>query len=226
MTHAPIGSPAPLARRIVFWRHGRTSWNIEGRFQGQTDIDLDDVGIAQAERAAAMLAALTPARIIASDLRRARATAEPLARLTGLTVEPDKRLRETFAGDWEGLQRSELEARFGTQLAQWSAGSDVRPGNTGESRVEVAERVAAAVQHGLDDVPEGGALVVVTHGGAARAGIGMILGLPPEHWAVLGVLTNCSWSVLVENRTPYGPRWRMQEYNAGTLPEPALADDR
>ena len=61
---------------------------------------------------------------------------------------------------------------------------------------------------------------------AARAGIGEILGLPPEHWAVLGVLTNCSWSVLVENVSPFGPRWRLQEYNAGTLPESALADDR
>jgi probable phosphoglycerate mutase len=66
----------------------------------------------------------------------------------------------------------------------------------------------------------------VTHGGAARAGIGAILGLPPEHWAVLGVLTNCSWSVLVENVSAIGPRWRLQEYNAGTLPESALADDR
>ena len=47
-----------------------------------------------------------------------------------------------------------------------------------------------------------------------------------EHWAVLGVLTNCSWSVLFENTTAHGPGWRLQEYNAGTLPETALADDR
>jgi probable phosphoglycerate mutase len=53
-----------------------------------------------------------------------------------------------------------------------------------------------------------------------------MLELPPEHWAVLGVLTNCSWSVLVENLSGYGPSWRLQEYNAGTLPETALADDR
>ena len=56
------------ARRVVLWRHGRTAWNAESRFQGTTDVPLDEVGIAQAERAARDLATLAPARIVASDL--------------------------------------------------------------------------------------------------------------------------------------------------------------
>lgn len=214
------------ARRIIFWRHGRTSWNAEQRFQGQTDIPLDDTGVSQAERAAGMLATLRPCRIICSDLQRARQTAEPLARILDLEPILDERLRETFAGEWEGLQRPELESGYPEQLQRWSAYADVRPGVTGETRLEVAERVVLAVEQGLDQVPPGEALMVVTHGGAARAGIGAILGLPPEHWAVLGVLTNCAWTVLQENLNGYGPTWRLQEYNAGTLPETALADDR
>ena len=51
-------------------------------------------------------------------------------------------------------------------------------------------------------------------------------GLPIEHWAALGVLANCAWSVLEENTSAHGPRWRLQEYNAGSLPVTALADDR
>ncbi len=214
------------ARRIVFWRHGRTRWNAEQRFQGQTDIDLDELGVEQAERAAAMLATLQPTVIVASDLSRAMNTAKPLARILGLDVTTDVGLRETFAGEWEGLTRPEMEQGYGTMLAQWSASAEMPAGVSGETRLEVAQRVAAAVQRALAGVGPGGALVVVTHGGAARAGIGEILGLPPEHWAVLGVLTNCSWSVLVENVSAIGPRWRLQEYNAGTLPESALADDR
>jgi len=214
------------ARRIVFWRHGRTHWNAEQRFQGQTDIELDELGVEQAERAAAMLATLQPAVIVASDLSRAMNTAKPLARILGLEVTTDVGLRETFAGEWEGLTRPEMEQGYGAMLAQWSASAEMRAGVSGETRLEVAERVAAAVQRALERVEPGRVLVVVTHGGAARAGIGEILGLPPEHWAVLGVLTNCSWSVLVENVSPFGPRWRLQEYNAGTLPESALADDR
>ena len=127
---------------------------------------------------------------------------------------------------WEGMRRAELEARFGDQLARWSAGSDVRPGTTGESRVEVAERVLAVVEPAAAALEPGQTLVIVTHGGSARAGVGALLGLPPEHWSVLGVLTNSSWTVLNENLTPFGPRWRLTEYNAGTLPEPAMADDR
>ena len=55
----------------MLWRHGQTTWNLEGRFQGQSDIPLDRVGEAQAERAARLLAALHPDAIVASDLIRA-----------------------------------------------------------------------------------------------------------------------------------------------------------
>jgi probable phosphoglycerate mutase len=86
--------------------------------------------------------------------------------------------------------------------------------------------MTAAISEALAELGPDGTLVVTTHGGAARAGLGALLELPPEHWSILGVLTNCAWSVLVENTSGYGQMWRLQEYNAGTLPEPALGDDR
>lgn len=196
------------------------------RFQGQTDIALDEVGLAQAERAAAMLASLQPSMIISSDLTRAHQTASALARLVDLDVVADLRLRETFAGDWEGLTRDVLESQYGAELAAWSAFSDVRPGGHGETRIEVADRMQAAVDAALTTLEAGQTMVVATHGGAARTAIGRLLALPHETWGALGVLTNCSWSVLVENMSGHGTPWRLQEYNAGTLPEPALGDDR
>lgn len=213
------------ARRIVIWRHGRTAWNAERRFQGQTDVPLDATGFAQAERAAAALVAVSPVRIISSDLARARETAQALASRVDLEVHLDRDLRETFAGSWEGLSRVELEEQFGDELARWASGSDVRPGG-GETRVEVSTRMVAAIDRALEHVGPRQTLVVATHGGAARAAIGAMIGLPAEYWAGLGVLTNCAWSVLQENVTEYGPGWRLQEYNAGSLPETALADDR
>ena len=196
------------------------------RFQGQTDIPLDDVGLAQAERAGAMLAGLQPSIIVSSDLMRAHQTASALARLARVEVATDTRLRETFAGEWEGLTRDVLESQYGSELAAWSAFSDVRPGGHGETRIEVADRMEAAVRDGLVGLEPGQTMVVATHGGAARTAIGRLLGLPHETWGALGVLTNCSWSVLVENVSGQGNPWRLQEYNAGTLPEPALGDDR
>jgi broad specificity phosphatase PhoE len=212
-------------RRIVLWRHGRTAWNAERRFQGQSDIALDDEGRAQAQRAAGLLLHLAPHRIISSDLSRAYATAQALAALTDLEVITDQRLRETFAGEWEGLRRPELLATYGDDVARWASDSHARPGG-GETRIEVAERMVEAIDHHARDLPTDGTLVVATHGGSARAAIGALLELPAQNWACLGVLSNCAWSILTENSTGHGPSWRLQEYNAGSLPTPALADDR
>ena len=210
----------PGERRIVVWRHGRTAWNLEHRFQGQTDIPLDEVGEAQAERAARLLAALEPHSIIASDLSRARRTADALARRTGLPVILDKDLRETFAGDWQGLNDEEIKARYGPEFEAWRRGEPVRRGG-GELEAEVADRIVPAILRGLAQVPPGGTLVVATHGGAARVALGRMIGLPENLWGALGGLSNCSWSVLGEAKRG----WRLLEHNAGTLPEPVLGDD-
>jgi probable phosphoglycerate mutase len=211
---------------LVLWRHGRTEWNAAGRFQGQLDVPLNPTGESQARAAAAQLAQLPPTAIVSSDLQRARFTAEALASLAGLPVAIDERLRETYAGGWQGLSREDLLARYSDELAAWAGGSDLRPGG-GERRSEVAVRMVAAIEDALAVIPADGTLVVVTHGGAARAAVGQLLGLPTEHWSILGVLTNCAWSVLTERVGDDGQvTWRLEEYNARSLPETAFGDDR
>lgn len=216
-------------RRIILWRHGRTAWNSINRFQGQEDVPLDEVGLDQVRRAAQTLIGLKPTKIVSSDLERARVTAESLANLAGLEVQTDPDLRETFAGVWQGLTRTEIIERFPQEFAAWGGDSDIRPGG-GETRLEVADRVTAAIERALIDVPESGTLVVASHGGALRAGLGRLLGLAPAQWAALGVLANAQWTVLTEldelTPRPVSLNWRLQEYNAGSLPEPAMADDK
>ncbi|MEU3541277.1 histidine phosphatase family protein [Streptomyces paromomycinus] len=214
------GTSSGRGRRIVLWRHGQTAWNLERRFQGSTDIELTEEGVAQARRAARLLAALQPDAIIASDLRRAAATARELAAVTGLEVTHDQGLRETYAGAWQGLTHEEIVARYGEQYAAWKRGEPVRRGG-GELETEVADRAAPVVERSADKLPDGGTLVVVSHGGTIRTTIGRLLGLESHHWEGLGGLSNCCWSVLGE-----GARgWRLMEHNAGTLPEPVLGDD-
>jgi len=203
------------------WRHGRTEWNSSGRFQGQADIALDEIGLAQAERSARMLATLQPAAIVSSDLRRASDTAEALARLTGVPVSLDAGLREFDVGAWQGLTGAEIAARFAVDYRAWRQGESVRRGG-GELDVEVAERAAAAIERAVEKVPDGGTLVVVSHGGAIRVAINRMIGIPPELWGAIGSLANCCWSVLGEARRG----WRLLEHNAGTLPEPVIGDDR
>ncbi|MFF7654624.1 histidine phosphatase family protein [Streptomyces sp. NPDC007983] len=207
-------------RRIVLWRHGQTAWNIERRFQGSLDIELTDTGLAQAHRAARLLAGLRPDAIIASDLKRVMATAAELATVTGITVDHYAGLRETYAGEWQGLTHEEIIERFGEQYAAWKRGEPVRRGG-GELESEVADRAAPVVLDAAEKLPDGGTLVVVSHGGTIRTTIGRLLGLESHTWEALGGLSNCCWSVLGE-----GARgWRLLEHNAGSLPEPVLGDD-
>ncbi|WP_344322999.1 histidine phosphatase family protein [Streptomyces macrosporus] len=214
------GRVAGRGRRIVLWRHGQTAWNLERRFQGTTDIELTEAGVAQARRAARQLAALGPDAIIASDLKRAVDTAAELAAVTGLEVTYDEGLRETYAGVWQGLTHEEIMERHGEEYAAWKRGEPVRRGG-GELETEVADRAAPVVERSAEKLPDGGVLVVVSHGGTIRTTIGRLLGLEPRSWEALGGLSNCCWSVLGE-----GARgWRLLEHNAGTLPEPVLGDD-
>ena len=122
----------------MLWRHGQTVWNAERRFQGQSDIPLDEVGQAQAERAARLLAALRPDLIVSSDLSRAAQTAAPLGRLTGLEVTVDKDLRERSGGCWEGLTDTEIRTRYPVEHANWTPPD-------GEPSALVADRVAGAL---------------------------------------------------------------------------------
>jgi broad specificity phosphatase PhoE len=204
----------------VLWRHGQTVWNAERRFQGQSDIPLDETGQAQAERAARLLAALHPDLIVSSDLSRAAQTAAPLAHLTGLEVTLDKDLRERSGGVWEGLTDTEIRTRYPVEHANWTPPD-------GEPSALVAERVAGALHRIADAASKPGfgtgLAVVVSHGAALRLGMSRLLGMPEELFGVLGPLSNCSWSVL-GRRHGY---WRLLEHNAGTLPEPVvLSDDR
>jgi probable phosphoglycerate mutase len=201
----------------VLLRHGQTVWNVENRFQGHTDIPLDETGLAQAERVGRLLAALRPDAIVSSDLARATSTAQPLARLTGLVTSLDKDLRERSGGLWEGLTDVEIRERYPRERETWDPPE-------GESREGVAERVARAFRRAADAIPPGGLAVVVSHGAAIRLGIERVLGLPEGVDGILGPLNNCSWSVLGQ-RQP-GSRWRLLEHNAGTLPEPVIGDDR
>jgi glucosyl-3-phosphoglycerate phosphatase len=203
------------AERMIVWRHGRTSWNATHRYQGQADIELDDLGRRQAVAAARMIKDLKPTAIIASDLSRAAATAGALAELTGLTVQYDRRLREIDVGSWEGLtadQAAETDPELAAGLA---AGEDVRRSPTGEKVSEVAHRVSAALTAIAEGSDDGEVVVVTMHGLAGRVGIAEFLDIPADR---LGGLRNCAWVIL--DRHPLG-HWYIGAYNRETeLTEP------
>jgi broad specificity phosphatase PhoE len=151
--------------RLLLLRHGLTTWNAAGRWQGWADAPLTDTGREQARRAAAALAGEGFEVIVASDLGRARETAEIMAALLGgLPVAIEEGLRERDVGQWSGLTSAEIDARWPGQLGDWRAGQlDVIPGGEGD----IGERVVAAVGSLVVSHP-GRTLLAVTHGGVIR----------------------------------------------------------
>ncbi|GAC1610658.1 MAG: hypothetical protein NVS3B26_18650 [Mycobacteriales bacterium] len=157
--------------------------------------------------------AVAPYAVVSSDLSRASDTAAAVAAVAGLAVVTDRRLREISLGAWEGLTGEEARVRFPAEHAAWVAGEDVRRGG-GETYGEVACRASAAVTEVLSSLPAGRTLVVVTHGGTARAMLGSLLDLPPADWWRLAPLGNTCWSVLVDAVRG----WRLERHNAGLGP--------
>ncbi len=176
-------------------RHGRTAWNVAGRFQGRDHPDdppLDDVGLAQAAQAGRALGGIGATLLLSSTLRRARQTADAVAATTGLTVRPDPRLAEQAFGHWEGLTRDEVQERFPEQFAVWRSGGEPNR-DGGETRTETGRRAAGVVA----DLPAGTTAILVTHGAAAAALVANLLGLGDVSRRIHG-LGNCHTSSMLD----------------------------
>jgi probable phosphoglycerate mutase len=195
--------------RVVLWRHGQTEWNATGRFQGQTDVDLDETGVSQAEAAAPRLAAYEPQLLIASDLRRTVRTAEALAALTGLAIERDPRLRERHFGPWQGLTHAEIRERFPDDFARFGTAAPLADPAI-EHVDDMGKRVLAAIRDAVERLADGATAVLATHGGTARVACGALLGWPQTSWHTLGALGNCR---LTELRFTEARGWQLVAHN-------------
>lgn len=203
------------AGTVVLLRHGRTAYNHGKRLQGQIDIPLDDVGRWQAEQGASALASShTATTVVSSDLGRALDTASAYAKLVGVDVELDVRLRERSFGEWEGMTSEELAARWPEEHAAWRAGADpVRAG--AETKGEVARRMVEAIGEHSSRLGESDTLVVVSHGAAITLAITKLLGIDPSAWRGLAGMHNVHWSHLRASGPQGTPPWRLAAHNVG-----------
>jgi broad specificity phosphatase PhoE len=135
----------PPTTRLLLVRHGETAWNRAGRYQGSADVPLNAAGERQAQVLATQLRSEPIAAVYSSGLRRALATAAPIAAAHGLAVVRDARLNEINQGLWEGLRLVDIVARWAKLHARWEREPlAVRPPG-GETIDEVRARVLAAV---------------------------------------------------------------------------------
>lgn len=149
-----------MPTRILLLRHGQSTWNAARRWQGQADPPLTELGEEQAYQASLKLGVFDD--VVASDLERARRTAEIIAAQIGIgPVRLDERLRENHAGEWEGLTAAEVEAGWPGYLDEHRRPPGFEPAQ------EVEVRVLAALVQAARQVPDG-EILAVSHGGVIR----------------------------------------------------------
>jgi len=160
----PNRSSAAIVTDLLFVRHGLSEWNLAGRWQGWADIPLAPEGEAQVAEARPSLAGLGLTALVHSGMLRTERTAELLADGLGLgPLEAEPGLKEYDVGQWSGLTRPEIEARWPGALDAWFQGHlPATPG--GESRDAFASRLLDAVRRVALTHP-GGTVLCVTHGG-------------------------------------------------------------
>jgi len=166
--------------RYILIRHGESVWNGERRIQGNQDPVLSARGRRQADLVAAHISGRfpkSPAAIYTSPLRRAAETAERIGRAVGLPVIPEPDLREMCLGTWEGMTVSEIRAAFPGSYERWLLDPLAHPAPGGEHLEAFARRVTGAFDR-MRVARPGADLILVSHGGAIRALLCHILGLP------------------------------------------------
>jgi len=162
---------------VYLMRHGEVEGAAEGRFFGHTDVPLSPTGIRQAEALARALAMEPIEAVYASDLRRARESATPLARARGLVPVVVPALREVAMGRWESLTFREIRDREPDALREWLADPVRFPFPDGENLEDLRVRImptlgAILARH------EGRRVAVVAHGGSNRVVLAEALGMP------------------------------------------------
>ena len=196
--------PELLDATLVLVRHGESEFIVQGRFQGHAETPLSPTGLRQAALVAERLAhphdppALPvpdgPLReVVHSPLRRTTQTAEAIVEQLRISppLRPEPGLLEIAQGEWEGLHRDEVAARYGDILAAWRRSPTTAWAPGGESLAEVQARVRPALAGMLATLAEGG-----VPGSLDRSQVSGYMDELPTH----------PWSIAV------APRWRLQDH--------------
>ncbi len=171
--------------RTELWllRHAESTGNRDGKLQGQEDLPLSPLGHRQARALADRLAKANRkvpfTALYASDLTRARETADSIGMGCDLRAQLDRRLREIDVGTWSGLTQEQIAVRFPGEWAAWRTRDPRMRRGGGESYVDARERIAPALAE-FGERHAGGRVLIVTHGGVLRAWIADLMGIPLE----------------------------------------------
>ncbi len=174
-------------------RHGETEWNKLGKFQGSTDIELNERGLAQAKESAQAAVQWGHSAIYSSPLTRTMQVAEEIERVTSVAVVAKPGLMELLLGDLEGVTGDEMRDGWPDVFHNWRESPESVKMPNGESLVELQERAWETITEIEKDHKDDESIVVVSHNFAIRTIIGALVGIPLAnfHRMSLGLSSLC-----------------------------------
>ena len=179
---------------LYFIRHGQSIGNLKKTFLGHTDLDLSELGYAQAAKTAQYLNSVQIDTVYSSDLLRAYNTCGEYTKLTGKAVEKKTELREIFAGDWEGCTFTDLQSEFSNTYNVWLNDIGISKPDNGESVRELSERVINCVRQIACD-NDGKTVAIFTHATVIRSFFNFAYGNSLDEMKNLKWATNASVSI-------------------------------
>jgi broad specificity phosphatase PhoE len=176
---------------LILIRHGETDWNIEGRYQGQSNVPLNSTGRQQTEELARKLRHEVLDAIFSSDLARAQQTAELISQINGAPLFLDRRLREIHQGEWEGMLFDDIRSRYKKAFEERLRDPlQVAPPG-GETVGQLRERVLEAIDEIVTHYPHS-SVAIVSHG--------LSLAIIKVHYNRLAIET--VWDYIPDNASP------------------------
>jgi probable phosphoglycerate mutase len=164
-----------MTTRLYLVRHGATPLTAEDRFSGEQNVFLSEIGRAQVELLAERLSDDNIVAVYSSPLDRTMATARIIAAPHKLEPIPHRDLREISHGHWEGLSRTDVEARFGPEYSAWEEDPFTFAPEGGESGISVLARVLPVLREIIIRHQDRN-VVVVSHKATLRLAISSLLG--------------------------------------------------
>lgn len=179
---------------LYFIRHGQSLGNKTKTFLGHTDLDLSELGYRQAECTAKYLNNIDIDAVFSSDLLRALNTCNEYLKISGKTAVKDQKLREIFAGDWEGKTFDELQVEYKEAYNIWLTDIGNSCPDNGEAVKELTERVVNRITEIAND-NDGKTVAIFTHATVIRSFFNFAYGKPVREMKNLPWSTNASVSV-------------------------------
>jgi 2,3-bisphosphoglycerate-dependent phosphoglycerate mutase len=193
-------SSSVASSRLLFVRHGESTWNRERRIQGQLDPPLTERGEIQAGEVAERLTGHEVVGFYSSDLRRCRQTARPIVEAVGMEPVLVPELREIALGEWQGKTGEELGEEYPELWDRWTREPSWDMVPEGERAADFERRTQRAVDRMFVEHPRGD-ILCVTHGGVIQVTLSRVVGSSVD--AIFPFLIeNCSLTVV--QRSPRG----------------------